>query len=72
MSDTVKSDCPIQSFMKMINYLKVKYRLLVHRTSLIVCSEDIKHPTNPKSVFPPVNLIKKNLALSGLSVKATI
>ena len=26
-SDTVKSDCPVQVFRKMINYLKISYRL---------------------------------------------
>ena len=33
-SDTVESDCPIQSFRKMMKYLKIKYRLLVYLTNL--------------------------------------
>ena len=35
-SDTVKSDCPVQIFRKMIKYLKIKYRLLVYLTSFTV------------------------------------
>ena len=35
-SDTVKIDCPVQLFRKMINYLKIKYRLLVYHTSFTV------------------------------------
>ena len=35
-SDTVKSDCPVQIFRKMIKYLKIKYRLLVYHTSFTV------------------------------------
>ena len=35
-SDTVKSDCPIQIFRKMIKYLKILYRLLVYLSSFTV------------------------------------
>ena len=45
-SDTVKSDCPIQIFMNLMNYLKVLYRLLVYLTSFTVCSGDIKKNKN--------------------------
>ena len=42
-SDTVKSDCPVQIFRKMIKYLRFNtYRLLVYLT---VCSGDIKKAT---------------------------
>ena len=41
-SDTVKSDCPVQIFRKMIKHLKIKYRLLVCHTSFTVFSGDIK------------------------------
>ena len=35
-SDTVKSNCPVQIFRKMIKYSKIEYRLLVYHTSLTV------------------------------------
>ena len=35
-SDTVKSDCPVQIFRKMIKYLKIYYRLLIYLTSFTV------------------------------------
>ena len=41
-SDTVKSDCPVQIFRKMMKYIKIKYRLLVYLTSFTVFSRDIK------------------------------
>ena len=41
-NDTVKSDCPVQFFRKMMKYLKISYRLLVYLTSFTVCSGDIK------------------------------
>ena len=41
-SDTVKSECPVQIFRKMMKYLKISYRLLVYLTSFTVCSGDIK------------------------------
>ena len=41
-SDTVKSDCPVQIFKKMIKYLKIEYILLVCLTSFTVFSGDIK------------------------------
>ena len=40
--DTVKSDCPVQIFRKMMKYLKISYRLLVYLTSFTVFSGDIK------------------------------
>ena len=40
--DTVKSDCPVQIFRKMMIYLKISYRLLVYLTSFTVFSGDIK------------------------------
>ena len=39
---TLKSDCPIQIFRKMMKYFKILYRLLVYLTSFTVCSGDIK------------------------------
>ena len=41
-SDTVKSDCPVQIFRKMMKYIKIKYRLLVYLTSFTVFSGYIK------------------------------
>ena len=42
-SDTVKSDCPVQSFKKkMMKYSKIKYRLFVYPTSFTIFSGDIK------------------------------
>ena len=41
-SDTVKSDCPMHIFRKIMKYLKIFYRLLVYFTSCTVCSGDIK------------------------------
>ena len=35
-SDTVKSDCPVQIFRKMMKYFKIKCRLLVYLTSCTV------------------------------------
>ena len=37
-SDTVKSECHVQIFRKMMKYLKIKYRLLVYLTSFTVFS----------------------------------
>ena len=37
-SDTVKSDCPVQIFRKMMKYIKIK----VYLTSLLCFSGDIK------------------------------
>ena len=49
-SDTVKSDCLIQIFMKNMQHLNILYRLLVYLTSFTVCSEDIKKSSeNDKS-----------------------
>ena len=42
MRDTVKSDCPVQIFRKMMKYIEIKYRLLVYLTSYTVFSGDIK------------------------------
>ena len=39
-SDTVKSDCPVQNFRKMMNCLKIYYSLLVYLTSFTVFSEN--------------------------------
>ena len=42
-SDTVKNDCPVQIFGKMMKYVKIlKYRLLVYLTSFTVFAGDIK------------------------------
>ena len=35
-NDTVRSDCPVQIFRKMMKYIKIYYRLLVHLTSFTV------------------------------------
>ena len=41
-SDTVKSDCPVQIFRKMMTYINIKYRLLVYLTSFAVLLEILK------------------------------
>ena len=41
-SDTVKSDCPVQFFLKMMKYVKISYRMLVNFTSFTVFSGNIK------------------------------
>ena len=41
-SDTVKSDCPVQNFRKMMKCLKIQYKLLISLTSFTVCFGDIK------------------------------
>ena len=41
-SDTVKSDCPVQIFRKMIKHLKIKYRLLVYLLLVLLFLEILK------------------------------
>ena len=41
-SDTVKSDCPVQTFRKMVKYIKIKYRLLVYSLVLLFFLETLK------------------------------
>ena len=50
-SDTVKSDCPVQIFRKMMKYIKIKYRLLVYLTSFTVFSGDIKKKKKKKKAL---------------------
>ena len=47
-SDTVKSDCPVQIFGKMMNYLKIQYRLLVFTLLVLLFFGDIKKKSSKK------------------------
>ena len=41
-SETVKTDCPVQIFRKMLKYLKIYYRLLFYLTCFTVFLEILK------------------------------
>ena len=49
-SDTVKSDCPVQIFRKMIKYLKIKYRLLVYLFLVLLFLKILKVKKSPENI----------------------
>ena len=63
MSDTVKSDCPVQIFRKMMKYIEIKYRLLVYLTSYTFFLEILKKK--------PLKMEKKNLKMKKKALKMT-
>ena len=63
-SDTVKTDCPVQIFRKMIKYLEIKYRLFVNLTSLLFFME-IKKKSSEKEKKKKKKKSSENDQLTG-------
>ena len=50
-SDTVKSDCPVQIFRKIITFSKIYYRLLVYLLLVLLFLEILKKSENIKKKY---------------------
>ena len=65
-SDTVKSDCPVQIFRKMIKYLKILYRLLVYLLLVLLFLEILKKKKKKKkkNIFENKKIKKTTLKMT--------